>query len=209
MSPMPNTNSATAWKTLKEGNERFAIGRPEHPNQSVDRRKALTKGQKPIAVVLGCSDSRVGVEVVFDQGLGDVFVVRNAGHVLDPAVLGSIEYAVAVLGVPLIVVLGHQSCGAVTATAATVDGGEAPSGYIRDLVDRVTPSVLAGRSAGLTSVDEFVVQHVKETVSQLRIRSAAVAQALASGTVAIAGATYHLADGRVVLRDYLGDVGEG
>jgi carbonic anhydrase len=209
MSAMPETNAVAAWTTLKEGNERFVVGQAEHPHQSVEHRSGLTKSQHPIAAVLSCSDSRVATEMVFDQGLGDVFVVRNAGHVLDAAVLGSIEYAVAVLNVPLVVVLGHTSCGAVQATAASVDGGAAPSGHIREVVDLVTPSVLAARQAGRTRVDEFVVQHVKETVAQLRIRSATVALGITSGTVAVVGATYHLADGRVVLRDYLGDVGEG
>ena len=209
MSAMPKTNAVTAWTALKEGNERFAAGLAEHPHQSVDRRSGLTKGQHPIAAVLGCSDSRAPAEIVFDQGLGDIFVVRTAGHVLDAAVLGSLEYAVAVLGVPLIVVLGHESCGAVTAAAASVDGGPAPSGYIREVVERLTPSVWAGRSAGLNRVDQFVIQHVKETVTQLRIRSAPVAHGIVSGTVAVVGATYQLAYGRVVLRDHLGDIGEG
>ena len=123
--------------------------------------------------------------------------------------LGSLEYSVAVLVVPLILVLGHESCGAVTAAAASVDGGPAASGYIREIVERLTPSVWAGRSAGLNRVDQFVIQHVKETVTQLRIRSAPVAHGIVSGTVAVVGATYQLADGRVVLRDHLGDIGEG
>jgi carbonic anhydrase len=151
----------------------------------------------------------VATEIVFDQGLGDLFVVRNAGHVLDAAVLGSVEYAVAVLKVPLVVVVGHESCGAVGATVASVDGGAMPSGHIREIVELLTPSIHAGRHAGLIRVDEFVVQHVKETVAQLRIRSATLAQSLAAGEVAVVGATYHLADGRVVLRDHLGDIGEG
>jgi carbonic anhydrase len=208
MSVMPNTSPVTAWKALKEGNERFVIGEPEHPNQSIQRRAGLTKGQKPIAAVLGCSDSRVAVEVVFDQGLGDVFVVRTAGHVLDSAVLGSIEYAVTVLDVPLIVVLGHQGCGAVRATISALDEGTVPSGHVREIVERVTPSIRAGQSAGLTGVDEFEARHVTETLTQLRIRCAPVAERIAAGTLAIVGLTYHLADGRVVLRDYLGDIGE-
>lgn len=112
---MPNTNPVAAWKALKEGNERFVAGRPQHPSQSVDHRAGLAAGQKPTAVIFGCADSRVAAEIIFDQGLGDTFVVRTAGHVIDSAVLGSIEYAVTVLNVPLIVVLGHDSCGAVNA----------------------------------------------------------------------------------------------
>src|SRR6201991_431433 len=191
MSAMPNTNPVTAWKSLKEGNERFVAGKPEHPSQSVDHRASLADGQKPTAVVFGCADSRVAAEIIFDQGLGDMFVVRTAGHVIDSAVLGSIEYAVTVLSVPLIVVLGHDSCGAVKATLSALDDGVMPSGYVRDIVERVTPSILFGRNAGLTRVDEFEARHVTETVSQLRIRSATIAQAVVSGTLAVAGATYH------------------
>ena len=105
LATMPNTNPVTAWKALKEGNERFVAGKPEHPSQSIERRSALAKGQKPAAVLFGCADSRVAAEIIFDQGLGDMFVVRTAGHVIDSAVLGSIEYAVTVLDVPLIVCL--------------------------------------------------------------------------------------------------------
>ncbi len=94
------------------------------------------------------------------------------------------------------------------ASRSAIDDGVVPGGYVRDIVERVTPSVLQGRHAGLTRVDEFETRHVNETVAQLRIRSASIAERLAAGTVAIVGLTYHLADGRVVLRDYLGDIGE-
>ncbi|HEX2400286.1 MAG TPA: carbonic anhydrase, partial [Mycobacterium sp.] len=192
---MPNTNPITAWKALKEGNERFVGGTPAHPSQSIEDRARLAKSQHPTAVVFGCADSRVAAEIIFDQGLGDMFVVRTAGHVIDSAVLGSIEYAVSVLNVPLIVVLGHNSCGAVQATLTALDDGDVPGGYVRDIVERVTPSILQGRAAGLTRVDEFEARHVNDTVGQLRIRSALIAQKLAEGNLAIVGATYHLADG--------------
>ncbi|KAA0085985.1 carbonic anhydrase [Mycolicibacterium sp. P9-64] len=205
---MPRTSPVTAWKALKEGNERFVSGQVQHPSQSVDDRTRLAHGQKPTAVVFGCSDSRVAAEIIFDQGLGDMFVVRTAGHVADSAVLGSIEYAVTVLDVPLIVVLGHDSCGAVRATLSALEDGEVPGGYVRDIVERVTPSILLGRHSGLTRVDEFETRHVNETVVQLRVRSAPVAQRISEGRLAIVGLTYHLADGRVVLRDHVGDIGE-
>jgi carbonic anhydrase len=208
MGAMPRTSPVTAWKALKEGNERFVAGQVQHPSQSVDDRARLAHGQKPTAVVFGCSDSRVAAEIIFDQGLGDMFVVRTAGHVADSAVLGSIEYAVTVLDVPLIVVLGHDNCGAVKATLSALEDGEVPGGYVRDIVERVTPSILLGRHAGLTRVDEFETRHVNETVVQLRVRSAPVAQRIAEGKLAIAGVTYHLADGRVALRDHVGDIGE-
>ncbi|MGA5462977.1 carbonic anhydrase [Mycobacterium sp. NPDC050041] len=206
---MPNSSPKSAWKALTEGNERFVAGRPQHPSQSIEHRAGLAAGQKPTAVVFGCADSRVAAEIIFDQGLGDMFVVRTAGHVADSAVLGSIEYAVTVLDVPLVVVLGHDSCGAVKATLSALEDGEVPGGYVRDIVERVTPSILLGRNQGLTRVDEFEAKHVIETVQQLRVRSAPIAQRILDGTLAIAGVTYHLADGRVVLRDHVGDIGEG
>jgi carbonic anhydrase len=138
-----------------------------------------------------------------------MFVVRTAGHVADSAVLGSIEYAVTVLDVPLVVVLGHDSCGAVKATLSALDEGAVPGGYVRDIVERVTPSILLGRHAGLTRVDEFEARHVNETVGQLRERSAPIAERILNGTLAIAGLTYQLSDGKAVLRDYVGDIGEG
>jgi len=209
MTAMPNSNPLAAWKALKEGNQRFVEGKPLHPSQSVEDRTRLANGQKPTAVVFGCADSRVAAEIIFDAGLGDMFVVRTAGHVVDSAVLGSIEYAVSILDVPLVVVLGHDSCGAVKAALSALDDGVMPGGYVRDVVERVTPSILMGRHAGLTRVDEFEARHVNETVIQLRTRSSTVSQRIAAGSLAIVGLTYHLADGRVVLRDYLGDIGEG
>ncbi|KLO26711.1 carbonic anhydrase [Mycolicibacter heraklionensis] len=205
---MPNSNPISAWKALKEGNERFVAGEPSHPSQDVARRAALAAGQKPTAVVFGCGDSRVAAEIIFDQGLGDMFVVRTAGHVIDSAVLGSIEFGVEVLDVPLIVVLGHDSCGAVKATLTALDDGVVPGGYLRDIVERVTPSILVGRREGLSSVDEFEARHVNETVTQLAGRSRIIADQIEQGRLAIVGATYHLADGRVSARYHLGDIGD-
>lgn len=205
---MPNTNPLTAWKALKEGNDRFVSGKVEHPDQSAEHRASLAAAQKPTAIVFGCSDSRVAAEIIFDQGLGDMFVIRTAGHVIDGAVLGSIEYAVTVLNVPLIVVLGHDSCGAVGATLSAIDTGNVPGGYVRDVVERVTPSILVGRRDGLTRVDEFEARHVTETGKQLLERSTAVADAVRDSRLAIVGLTYHLSDGQVVLRDHIGDIGE-
>ena len=208
MTVMPNSNPISAWKALKEGNERFVAGQPEHPSQGIEDRARLTEAQKPTAVLFGCGDSRVAAELIFDQGLGDMFVVRTAGHVIDSAVLGSIEYAVGVLNVPLIAVLGHDSCGAVKATLNALDEGDIPGGYIRDIVERVMPSILLGRRDGLTRVDEFEARHVAETGAQLLARSTLIADRVETGDLAIVGLTYHLADGRVALRHHLGDIGE-
>ena len=193
---------------LKQGNERFVAGRPDHPSQSIEHRASLAAAQRPNVVLFGCADSRVAAEIIFDQGLGDMFVVRTAGHVIDSAVLGSIEYAVTVLNVPLIAVLGHDSCGAVQATLDALDTGAVPGGFVRDVVERVTPSIMLGRREGLTRVDEFETRHVVETGSQLLSRSSAVADRVERKQLAIVGLTYRLADGRVTLREHLGDIGE-
>ncbi|HEX5144254.1 MAG TPA: carbonic anhydrase [Mycobacterium sp.] len=204
---MPTTTPVTAWKALKEGNERFVAGEPAHPSQSIEHRASLASGQKPVAVIFGCADSRVAAELIFDQGLGDVFVVRTAGQAIDSAVLGSIEYGVGVLNVPLIVVLGHSSCGAVKATISAIDEGAIPGGFVRDVVERVVPSILAGRREGLTSVDEFEKRHVSETVAQLVSRSAVIADRVEAGTLALAGVTYNLAEGKAELVDHVGEIG--
>jgi carbonic anhydrase len=205
---MSKTSPAQAWMALKQGNQRFVAGRPEHPSQSIEHRASLAVAQRPTAVLFGCADSRVAAEIIFDQGLGDMFVVRTAGQVIDSAVLGSIEYAVTVLDVPLIAVLGHDSCGAVQATLDALDEGQVPGGFVRDIVERVTPSIMLGRREGLTRVDEFETRHVIETGTQLLARSSAIAGRVERGELAIVGLTYRLADGRVTLRERLGDIGE-
>jgi carbonic anhydrase len=208
MFAMPNTSPITAWKSLKEGNDRFVAGEPAHPSQSVEHRASLAAGQQPTAVIFGCADSRVAAELIFDQGLGDVFVVRTAGQAIDSAVLGSVEYAVTILNVPLIVVLGHNGCGAVKATISAIDDGAIPGGFVRDVVERVVPSILAGRRDGLTRVDQFEARHVSETVAQLVSRSSAISERVDAGTLGIAGVTYKLAEGRAELVDHVGDIGE-
>src|SRR5262245_58593416 len=112
-----------ALQQLLEGHRRYVTGNPLHPHQTAVHRAAIAQHQHPIAIIFGCSDSRVPVEIIFDQGLGDLFVIRLSGHVLTDAALGSIEYAVEELGVPLVMVLGHQRCGAVSAAVAAVTGG--------------------------------------------------------------------------------------
>ena len=141
--PTSDLTPAEAWEVLAEGNRRFVAGEPSHPNQNAERRSDLTAGQAPVAVIFGCADSRLAAEIIFDLGLGDVFVVRTAGHVIDDAVLGSIEYGVDVLEIPLVIVLGHNSCGAVTATVESYISGTMPRGFVRPLVERIIPSVLA------------------------------------------------------------------
>jgi carbonic anhydrase len=187
---------ARAWHALLEGNQRFVAGQREHPHQDADRRTELAHGQRPFALVFGCSDSRVAAEIIFDRGLGDLFMVRTAGHVVDSAVLGSVEFAVDVLGVPLVVVLGHDHCGAVTAAAQAVESGQMPPGYVRDIVERITPAVMATRTTGGT-VDDMVAENVRQAASLLLERSPILARAVEGGRCRIVGVVYDLADGRV------------
>ncbi|MFE0463553.1 carbonic anhydrase [Kitasatospora sp. NPDC058965] len=184
-----------AFDVLLAGNRRFVSGEPSHPNQDAERRTEVAPGQSPFAVLFGCSDSRLAAEIIFDRGLGDLFVVRTAGHVMGPEVLGSIEYGIAVLGTPLVIVLGHDSCGAVAATRAAVQDGTTAEGYVRDVIERVTPSVLATRAAGHTEDGEFIAEHIRHTVDLLLDRSRIVADAVAAGRAAVVGLSYRLADG--------------
>lgn len=195
----PNA-SALAWATLMDGNKRFVDSIASHPNQDAARRTSLTNGQHPFVTIFGCSDSRLAAEIIFDMGLGDAFVVRTAGHVIDNTALGSIEFGEEYLNVPLIVVLGHDSCGAVTATKAAVETGSMPAGHVRGIVERITPSVLTAlRADSASSIDSMVTEHVKQTVARLLAESPIVASGVSSGKTAVVGLTYHLNDGRAEL----------
>lgn len=196
------TNSispAQAWQRLLEGNERFISEEAHHPNQGAVRRSELVNTQNPFAVIFGCSDSRLAAEIIFDLGLGDAFVVRTAGHVLDDAVLGSLEFSVSVLNVPLIVVLGHDNCGAVAATKEAVETGEMPPRFIRDLVERITPSVLASLHEDKTEVNDMVVEHARQTVDRLLESSQVISAAVKDSSTAVIAVAYRLEEGRAQL----------
>ncbi|MBT2538061.1 carbonic anhydrase [Arthrobacter sp. ISL-69] len=201
-----NLTPALAWRRLREGNERFVAGESSHPNQDASRRSSLVENQHPFAVIFGCSDSRLAAEIIFDLGLGDAFVVRTAGQVIDDAVLGSLEYSISVLGVPLIVILGHDSCGAVSATKSAVETGQMPVGFIRDLVERITPSVLTSLRNNETEVNEMVVEHVKQTSQRLVDSSRVISAAIETGRAAVIGLSYSLADGRADLVSGIGEL---
>lgn len=207
--PAPDTrlSPAEAFTVLLAGNRRFAQGRSAHADQGLARRAEVAGGQQPFALVFGCGDSRVSAEIVFDQGLGRLFVVRTAGHVVDSGVLGSVEFGVAVLAIPLVVVLGHDSCGAVRAGLDAVETGEMPVGFIRDIVERVTPSVLAAQRAGDTSSEAVEAEHVRQTVRLLIDRSAVLARAIESGRTAVVGLSYALAQGDVSVVEVSGSAG--
>lgn len=187
------------WRRLKDGNDRFVAGETLHPHQDAQRRKDLEHAQKPFAVIFGCSDSRLAAEIIFDLGLGDAFVIRTAGQVIDNAVLGTLEYAIDVLGTPLIMVLGHDSCGAVTATKNAVDSGELPRGFQRDLVERITPSVLESKRKGLNTLSDMVVEHTKQTAARMLDQSSSIAAAVSKGDAAVIGVFYHLDAGKAEL----------
>jgi carbonic anhydrase len=197
---------ALAWRRLREGNERFVNGESSHPNQDASRRSSLVENQHPFAVIFGCSDSRLAAEIIFDLGLGDAFVVRTAGQVIDDAVLGSLEYSISVLGVPLIVVLGHDSCGAVSATKDAVETGQMPTGFIRDLVERITPSVLTSLRNDQHAINEMVVEHTKQTSQRLVDSSRVISDAVDKGQAAVIGLKYSLVEGRAKLVSGIGEL---
>ena len=188
--PVPHDESL---KRLKAGNERFIADHATHTTKDAKRRAEVAQGQKPFAIVVSCSDSRVGPEVVFDQGLGDLFVVRTAGHVVDDVGLGSIEYAVEHLGAAFILVLGHERCGAV---AATVAGGEA-HGHIPAIVKAIKPAVAKAKGKPGDAVDNAVHAQVLEVVGQLQKAAPLLADRVKAGKLKVVGARYDLDTGRV------------
>jgi len=191
-------NSETALQHLLEGNRRFAADMPTHPHRNASRRKEVSQGQEPFAVVLGCSDSRVPPELIFDCGLGDLFVFRTAGHVVDMAVIGSIAFGVDILGIPLLMVLGHTNCGAVKAAIDLIKGVQYPETEIGRLVDRLRPAVL--RAAGMDGDlwDNAVQGNVELTVDQIK-RNTRYSPAVSQGRLQIVGAVYDLSTGVVEL----------
>jgi carbonic anhydrase len=182
-----------ALAKLVAGNKRFVKSALLHPNQTAARRKAVAKGQTPFAIVLSCSDSRVPPEVAFDQGLGDLFVIRVAGNTVNNEGLGSIEYAVDHFGSPLIMVLGHQRCGAVD---AAVKGGEAP-GHIGSVVEPIKPAVEKTRGMPGDPVDNAVRANVELVVEQLKDSKPIISEAIRNGKLKVVGARYDLDSGRV------------
>jgi carbonic anhydrase len=187
---------------MVRGNDRFIAGEPRHPRQDVEYRASLAAGQAPHAALFGCADSRLAAEIIFDKGLGDLFVVRNAGQVVSESVIGSLEYAVSVLGVPLIVVLGHDSCGAVAAAIESLNPDAAPlPPHIAHLTGKIVPAVQAvGPADAPYAADPAAVgrQHLRDTIAELLQGSELISDAVAAGTLAVVGANYRLAEGRAV-----------
>ena len=182
-----------ALKRLQAGNAHFVDDISTRSNKHAKRRAEVAEKQKPFAIVVSCSDSRVGPEVVFDQGLGDLFVVRTAGHAVDDVGLGSIEYAVEHLGASLILVLGHERCGAV---AATVAGGKA-HGHLPAIVKAIQPAVAKTKGQPGDAADNAVRANVREVVARLKAAGPVLAERVTDGKLKVAGARYDLDTGRV------------
>ncbi|ODA90689.1 carbonic anhydrase [Leifsonia xyli subsp. xyli] len=204
---MPTNRPGRIWNELLRGNERFVAGTPRHPRQGVERRESVAQGQAPLAAIFGCADSRLAAEIIFDLGLGDAFVVRNAGQVISDSVVGSLEYAVAVLKVPLILVLGHDACGAVaSAIASQAADAEPLPPHIASLIAPIVPAVHRVTNTAMDAaidpaqVDASAVgrEHLRHTVSELLACSEIISDAVAANLLAIVGANYRLQEGRVV-----------
>lgn len=197
MSNRPSTPQQ-AWQAMADGNQRFVSGQLAHPRQDIDHRESLASAQRPFAALFGCSDSRLSAEIIFDVGLGDLFVVRNAGQVIAETILGSLEYAVEVLGVPLIMVLGHDECGAIRAAIDSAEGKlQAKGEFIQQMVANIEPTVSAAYAKGIREIDEITSLHVQDTINDLVSQSKIVREAVESGKLAIVGANYKLVLGDI------------
>ena len=206
MSERPQT-PREAWQSMVDGNRRFVSGDLAHPRQDIDHREKLAERQRPFAALFGCADSRLSAEIIFDVGLGDLFVVRNAGQVIAETILGSLEYAVEVLGVPVILVLGHDECGAIRATIDSTQGNLNSQGeFIHDLVERIRPTVEAANRAGKHEIDEITELHIQDTINEMLTRSALIADAVEAGKLAVVGANYKLTLGEVHPIVTVGDI---
>jgi carbonic anhydrase len=188
-----------ALALLKEGNRQFVSGHPLRPHLTgAARRAALAHDQRPFCVLVGCSDSRVSPELLFGRGLGELFIVRNAGNVVDLAAMGSIEYGVAVLGAPLVVVLGHERCGAVQAAVNVVENDASYPGSIGQMIEPIIPAVLRARRDGVADLlDRSVRQNVHRIVERLRTTEQMLLEPQREGRLRIVGARYDLDDGVV------------
>ena len=189
-----NLSANEALEKLKEGNKRFVELKQKHPDEDKKRREEMLKGQHPFVVILSCSDSRVPPELIFDQGLGDIFEIRNAGNVLDEHVIGSIEYAVMHCGVKLIVIMGHHDCGAIAATLS----GVSETKYIKSLEDSIQPAVEDCKKQGLEiNSDNVVKAHVHQDIEELMEQDSELVKYMKKHDVKIVPAYYHLDSGVV------------
>ncbi len=201
--PTPRTTMTgeQALQSLKDGNDAFRADKPAVPAYKAatrhDRRIELAAGQAPFCVLVGCSDSRVPPELLFGRDLGELFIVRNAGNTVDTAALGSIEYGVGVLGVPLVVVLGHESCGAVLAAVDVVERDATFPGVIGEMVQPIVPAVLSVRNQAGDLLDNAVRANARRVAMRLKTQSQVIRDALTESRVKIVAACYGLKEGEV------------
>jgi carbonic anhydrase len=188
-----------ALKILMEGNARFMAAKPSYPNQTEERRATVAKAQHPIAIVVGCSDSRVTPELAFDQGLGDLFVIRVAGNVVDEQPLGTIEYGLEEFHIPLIVVLGHERCGAVQATLDLSESGGTAPGHIQSLVKAIQPAVAQAKTQVGDVLDTAVIANVGNVVGMLKNSEPIIKGLVTSQKIRVVGARYDLDSGQVMI----------
>jgi carbonic anhydrase len=195
---VPRLTPQQAVDLLLEGNRRFLAGEVPPALMEPDRRRFVAGAQHPFAAILCCADSRVSPEILFSAGLGDLFVVRNAGNTADAAATGSLEYAVAKLGVALIGVMGHERCGAIQAAVATVESDARWPGSMEDMIAPIVPAAIAAcRHAGPDRVQAAAEENVRRVVEHLLTRSHIIAEAVAAGRLRVAGGVYDLEEGRV------------
>jgi carbonic anhydrase len=191
----PAPSADQVWSDLMAGNKRFVAGK-QHSYGVIALRHKLTSGQNPNVIILSCSDSRVSPELVFDQSLGDLFVVRTAGNVADPVALGSIEYAISHIHSPLLVVMGHQQCGAV---AAACSGDKMPTTNLDAIVDKIDPAVKKAKSTNPADLIEAAVkENVHQSASDLVANSSIIREAVRGGKLKIVEAEYELDSGKVI-----------
>ncbi|MBP7527266.1 MAG: carbonic anhydrase [Syntrophorhabdaceae bacterium] len=190
---MKDSGIDQALQTLLAGNRRFATMKQTHPNQDRNRRDEVRAGQKPFAVIVGCSDSRIPPEILFDQGIGDLFVIRLAGNIVDDTALGSIEYAVDHLATRLVVVLGHAKCGAVTATAK---GGDA-HGHIGSIVKLIAPALELAKGRPGDLVDNAIKENAKLVAAAIASSKPILQEMVQEGKIAVVPAYYDIDTGLV------------
>lgn len=186
-------------KKLVEGNKRFAQGQSIHPNRSEELRNALLDGQNPYAIVISCSDSRVPVEIIFDVGLGDIFVIRTAGHVLSNETMGSLEYAVHDLGVKFVMIMGHDNCGAVKSAMTVYKARHYKelSPNLKALLNHIYPVFEKMEKTGKTSLEDAIKLNIEHQVEDLLKKDAYLAQQVQENKIMIVGAKYSLDTGLV------------
>lgn len=195
--PPPRLTADQALQRLLDGNARFVAHQERYPDRGPEIRLQLAETQHPFAVILGCADSRVPPEILFDEGLGDLFVIRNAGNIVDTTSLASVEYGVAQLGVSLVLVMGHERCGVITAAVAVAREGREVQGHLWSLIDAARPALEKVKDGSGDLIDQAVRAHVEIQVGRLSRADPIVSRAVKAGRIRVVGARYDIDRGQV------------